>query len=171
MLDRLISGAGAVTDGADRSVRLPALGSRGGFATTWPGSLLVAAVLVILAVILVVAGFEATDPTTPVSLAPADVAVARNLRDRTYATMTGSISAAYVETYADDNGNGIEDKGENGLGWYYWLVEPEARTGVTVRSTRPPAEVITFRGRGILIPDPKFITDHYPPFTEETAPD
>ena len=39
MLDRLISGAGAVTDGADRSVRALAGGSQRGIATTRPGSL------------------------------------------------------------------------------------------------------------------------------------
>lgn len=168
MLDRLISGAGAVTDGADRSVRLLASGSRRGFATTRPGSLLIAILLVFLAILLVLAGLEATDPTTPESLAPAQVATARNLRDRTYATMTGSISTAYVETFEDDNGNGIEDNGENGVAWYYWLVDPVGRTGVTVRSTRPPTQVYTFRGRGVLIPDPKFLTEDYPPFADET---
>jgi hypothetical protein len=167
MLDRLISGAGAVTDGADRSVRLRASGSRRGFATTRPGSLLVAIVLLLLAALLVLAGREATDPVTPASLAPAVVATARDLGDRTYATMTGSISTAYVETFEDANGNGIEDGGENGVAWYYWLVDPVKRTGVTVRSTRPPSEVYTFRGRGVLIPDPRFVTEDYAPFTEE----
>jgi len=168
MLDRLISGAGAVTDGADRSVRLRASGSGRRFATTRPGSLLVAILLLLLAALLVLAGREAIDPTTPASLAPADVATARNLGDRTYATMTGSISTAYVETFEDANGNGIEDGGENGVAWYYWLVDPVMRTGVTVRSTRPPSEVYTFHGRGVLISDPRFVTEDYAPFTEET---
>ena len=167
MLDRLISGAGAVTDGADRAVRLPASGSRRGFATTRPGSLLVALLLAILAAILILAGIEATDPTTPVPLAPADVATSRNLRDRTYTTMTGSISAAFVETFEDDNGNGIEDAGEHGVAWYYWLVDPVGRSGVTVRSMRPPTEVLTFRDQGVLIRDSGFLTEAYQPFTEE----
>jgi len=168
MLDRLISGAGAVTDGADRSVRLLVSGSRRGFATTWPGSVLVVSLLLMLAVLLVLAGGEATDPTTPVPLAPADVATARQLADRTYATMQGSISTAYVETFEDANGNGVEDGGEDGVAWYYWLVDPVKRTGVTVRSTRPPSDVYRFHGSGVLIRDPKFVTEDYAPFTEET---
>jgi hypothetical protein len=44
MLDRSISGAGAVTDGADRVVRMLGRGSRRGFATTRPGSMVVVAV-------------------------------------------------------------------------------------------------------------------------------
>ena len=81
MLDRLISGAGAVTDGADRSVRPLAGGSQRGFATTRPGSLLVAALLLLLAGMLVVAGLEATDPSTPVTLGPADVAASTRARE------------------------------------------------------------------------------------------
>jgi len=42
VLDRLISGAGAVTDAADRAVRLLVGGWRGGFAMTRPGSIVVA---------------------------------------------------------------------------------------------------------------------------------
>lgn len=169
MLDRLISGAGAVTDGADRSVRLLASGSRREIATTRPGSVLVAALLAILAGVLVLAGIEASDPTTPVLLTPAEVATARNLGDRTYTTMSGSLSPAYVETYEDDNDNGTKDDEEHGVAWYYWLVEPEGLTGVTVRSTRPPTDVFTFRGRGVVLRDPGFLTEDYQPFAEEVA--
>lgn len=167
MLDRLISGAGAVTDGADRSIRVLAIGSRGGFATTRPGSLAVAAILAILAAMLVLAGLEATDPPTPVPLAPADVAAGRDLGNRTYSTMRGSLSSAYVETYEDDNANGIEDEGEDTVEWYYWLVDPTARAGVTVRSTRPPEAVFTFRGTGILINEPRYTREAYPPYDDE----
>ena len=74
MLDRLISGAGAVTDGADRSVRaVLGTGSRNGLAATRPGSVLVVAILLVLAGMLLLAGLEATDPPTPVAMAPADV--------------------------------------------------------------------------------------------------
>lgn len=172
MLDRLLSGAGAVTDGADRSVRLLASGSRRGFATTWPGSLLVAILLAILAAILVFAGVEATDSPTPVSLSPGAVATAGDLgdlKDRTYVTLTGSLSTAFVETYVDDNENGIKDAQEHGIAWYYWLVEPEGRTGVTVRSTRPPNEVYTFHGRGVVLRDPGFLNEDFTPFSEEVA--
>ena len=112
MLDRLISGAGAVTDGADRSVRALAGGSQRGFATTRPGSLLVAAVLLVLAGMLVVAGLEATDPSTPVTLGPADVAASTALGDRTYSTIHGALSSTYAEYFSDDNANGTEDEGE-----------------------------------------------------------
>ncbi len=154
MLDRLISGAGAVTDGADRSVRLLAGGSRRGVATTRPGSVAVAALLVVLAALLVLAGLEATDPRTPLAIAPADVAHARDLGIRTYATVGGSVDSTYVETYADGNGNGIEDQGETGVAWYYWLVDRADRAGITVRSTRPPAQIYTFTGSGVVIADP-----------------
>lgn len=159
MLDRLISGAGAVTDGADRSVRLLTRGSRRPMATPRPGSVAVAALLVVLAVLLVVAGLEATDPRTPRSLAPAAVATARDLGDRTYSTLSGSLHWWYVETFWDVNDNGVEDRDETAFAWYYWLVDPEDRTGVTVRSTRPPADVFTFQARGyVMMGDPHYLT-------------
>ena len=168
MLDRLISGAGAVTDGADRSVRLLASGPRGGFATR-PGSVLVAVLLFILAGTLVLAGLEATDPPTPVQLEPSAVARTRDLGNRTYATMQGSISSAYVVTFEDTNGNSIEDSGENGVAWYYWLVDAASRTGVTVRSTRPPETVFEFRGSGTLIREPNYPREAYPGYADEAS--
>jgi hypothetical protein len=156
-----------VTDAADRSVRLLASGSRGGFATARPGSLAVTAVLFVLAGILVLAGLEATDSGAPVVLDPAQVERTHDLGNRTYATMHGSISAVYVETFEDANANGTEDRGENGIAWYYWLVDPVARTGVTVRSTRPPAAIYTYQGDGVLIGDPGYLTEDYPRFALE----
>lgn len=150
MLDRLISGAGAVTDGADRSVRAVTGGSHRGAATTRPGSLLVVALLLVLAGMLLLAGLEATDPSTPVTLAPAEVAGSRDLGDRTFATIHGAFSSAYAEYFSDDNDNGTEDEGESPLVWYYWLVDRDARAGVTVRSVRPPEAFFTFRGAGVL---------------------
>ena len=151
MIDRLISGAGAVTDGADRSVRALASGSRRERAATSPGSLLVVAVLLMLAGILVLAGLEATDPPTPVILAPADVSRSRDMGDRTFTTIHGAFSSAYAEYFSDDNDNGLEDEGEATLVWYYWLVDRDARAGVTVRSTRPPEAFFTFHASGVLI--------------------
>lgn len=119
IVDRLISGPGALTDGADRFVRMLVGGWRRGYADTHPGSLLVAAILIVLAAMLVLAGLEATDGPTPLALTPAAVAVARDLGDRTYSTMVGSVSCTYAETYQDDNGNGVaaaELLGETGLG-------------------------------------------------------
>ena len=169
MLDRLISGAGAVTDAADRAVRLLVGGWRGGFAMTRPGSVVVAGLLLVLAGILVAAGLEVTAPTTPVPLDPAGVATARDLGDRTYSTMTGSLSTTWIETYDDANANGIEDGDETGDAWFYWLVDPVGRRGVTVRSERSPAEIFTYRGRGIVIADPKDRTEEYGLFDDEIA--
>ena len=159
LLDRLISGAGAVTDAADRAVRLLASGSRREFATTRPGSIAVAVVLVVLASLFVLAGLEATDPPTPVAIDPADAATTRGFGNRTYSTLDGSVHSVYVETFLDDNGNGVEDAGESGFAWYYWLVDREARAGVTVRSTRPPSEVYTFTGAGRVVDDPGYLTE------------
>jgi hypothetical protein len=159
MLDRLISGAGAVTDAADRSVRLLASGSSRGIGTTRPGSVAVAAILLVLASLLVLAGLEATDARTPEAFDPTDVAIARDLGNRTYATLSGAVHAAWVETYDDVNGNGVEDADENVYSWYYWLVDRADRSGVTVRSKRPPSELFTFSDRGyVLSGEPRFLT-------------
>lgn len=167
MLDRLISGAGALTDGADRSVRALSGGSRRGFTSTGPGSLLVVALLTVLAGLLVLAGLEATDPSTPVSLAPADVASSRALGDRTYATIHGALSSTYAEYFSDDNANGIEDAGEATLVWYYWLVDRDSRAGVTVRSTNPPESLFTFHGSGVLIAPPAYARESFHPYDDE----
>jgi hypothetical protein len=82
--------------------------------------------------------------------------------------MTGSLSTAFVETYEDGNDNGTQDGDESVVAWYYWLVERDRRTGVTVRSTRPPAEVYTIHGRAVVLGDPGFLTEDYPAFTDET---
>ena len=165
MLDRLISGAGAVTDAADRSVRLLV----GGYAMTRPGSIVVAGLLFVLAGIFVAAGLEVTDPATPVALEPGRVATARDLGDRTFSTMTGSLSTTWIETYEDANGNGLEDGDETGDAWFYWLVDPTGRRGVTVRSERSPAEIFTYRGRGIVVAAPKDLAEEYGPFDDEIA--
>jgi len=159
MLDRMISGAGAVTDGADRSVRLLTTTSRRQIASNRPGSLAIAGLLVVLSALLVMAGLEATDAAAPVEVAPAVAANSSSLGDRTYATMRGSLHSAYVETFTDDNDNGVEDEGETGIAWYYWLVDREARSGVTVRSTRPPSAMYTFTGNGVVAGDPHYLTD------------
>ena len=159
MLDRAISGAGAVTDGADRAVRqlFGAAGRR--FTATRPGSLLVVAVLVGLAALLVLAGLEATDPPQPMAIAPAVAASAGGLGDRTYAQISGSVHAGYVETYVDADGDLARDDDETGIAWYYWLVDPGLRSGVTVRSTRPPSEIFTYVGAGTVVDDPHLRTD------------
>ena len=129
MLDRLISGTGGLTDGADRSVRALSEGSRSGYWSTRPGSMVVVALLAVLAGMLILAGLEATDPSTPVSLAPAEVAVSRALGDRTYSTIHGALSSTYAEYFGDDNANGVEDAGESAL------ASPSDRCGRRNRSS------------------------------------
>ena len=125
MLDRLISGAGAVTDGADRSVRLLATGRRRRFAATRPGF-----------------DRDRAHPGRPRrapragrsrvdrSADPGHPRAGRrrerererpprpDLRD-----LDGSVHSVYVETYLDANDNGAEDADEDGVAWYYWLVD------------------------------------------------
>jgi hypothetical protein len=158
MLDRAISGSGAVTDAADRAVRQLLGGAGRQFTATRSGSLLVVAVLVGLAALLVVAGLEATDPPQPMAVAPAIAASAGGLGDRTYAQISGSVDAAYVETYLDVNDNRYRDDAENSVTWYYWIVDAQLRSGVTVRSTRSPAEIYTFSGTGRVVENPHFRT-------------
>ena len=142
MLDRTISGAGALTDLADRAVR--PLGQRRGTnrLATRPGSVIVAGVLVLLAMLLVLAGLEVTDDASPRVLAAGAITTDAGLPDRLYATVSGNVSPDYVETFFDLNGNGEMDGDEVTIEWYYFLVDPDTMTGVTVRSTRPPDEVL-----------------------------
>ena len=158
MLDRMISGAGAVTDGADRSVRLLTSSSSGSPVAARPGSVAVAIGLFAIAGLLLFAGIEATDPATPTRLDPVTVSRASggDLAERTYAAIDGSLLTTWVETYDDPNQNGIEDADEHGVAWFYWLVDPETRRGVTVRSTRSPASIMTFKGSGLVVPDPHY---------------
>ena len=58
MLDRLISGAGAVADAADRAVRALVRGGGGSGFARQPGSLLMAAAFAVLAAALVVVGLD-----------------------------------------------------------------------------------------------------------------
>ena len=159
MLDRLISGAGAVTDGADRSVRWFGRGSRRGLATDRPGSVVIAVLLLILAALFVVAGLEATDPSTPVTLDVAALSHQGRHGDRAYATLSGSVSDAYLEFYSDVNDNGRKDADEQTTEWYYWLVDPTARAGVTVRTTRPPDQILKFTASGTLVTKPVYLND------------
>ena len=145
----MISGAGAVADGADRSVRLLTSRSTGGPFAARPGSVIVAIVLL--------------------ALDPAVVAGADDLGDRTYSSMHGSLLTDWVETFEDTNDNGIEDPDERGIAWFYWLVDPGVRRGVTVRSTRAPADLFQFEGAGVVIADPGYGDDSDPWFDDEVA--
>ena len=147
MLDRLISGAGAVTDAADRAVRLLVGGWRGGLRDDAPGSVVVAGLLLVLAGILVAAGLEVTAPTTPVPLDPAGVATARDFGERTYSTMTGSLSTTWIETSRRrqrERHRGRRQTG--GRRGSTGSSIPSGGRGVTVRGARSPAEIFTYRG-------------------------
>src|SRR5436190_12885171 len=150
----MISGAGAVTDGADRSVRLLTIGSSGSRFAARPGSVAVAILLFAIAALLLLSGIEGTDPATPRRLDAATVSRAStvDLGERTYAAMDGSLLTTWVETFDDTNANGIEDADEHGFAWFYWLVDPGTRRGVTVRSTRAPASIFTFEWSGLGVP-------------------
>jgi len=167
MFDRLISGAGAVTDAADRLVRAVGRGGGERLLGHRPGSVLVAVACVVLAGILVLAGLEATDDPTAVTLSPDQVARADGLGRRTYATISGSVSAAYVETFSDDNGNGTRETGENGISWYYFLVDPTTRTGLTIRSERSPTEMFRFETAGAVVEDVAYVKEDLSFFADE----
>ena len=169
MFDRLISGAGAVTDAADRMVRALGRGGGEGFLGHRPGSIAVAAICAVLAGILVFAGLEATDNPTPQAMSPAQVAAATDLGSRTYATVEGGISATYVETYTDDNGNGTQEAGETGISWFYFLVDPVTKAGVAVRSKEPPAKLFTYEATGTVTRDPEYVAQDISYFAEEAT--
>ncbi len=142
MLDRSISGAGALTDLADRAVR--PFGQRRGrnSLATRPGSIIVMVLLAILAVLLVLAGLEVADSPSPLALSAAAVTTEPGLSDRAYVTIDGVVSPDYVETFFDANGDGAKNDDEMTVEWFYFLVDPDSYTGVTVRSTRPPEAVV-----------------------------
>jgi hypothetical protein len=170
----MISGAGAVTDGADRSVRLLTSSTSGSPVAARPGSVAVAIGLFAIAGLLLLAGIEATDPATPTKLDPVTVSRASgsDLAERTYAAIDGSLLTTWVETYDDPNQNGIEDSDEHGTAWFYWLVDPKTRRGVTVRSTRAPASILRFQGSGLVVPDPHYaVSDDAGWFDGEIATD
>jgi hypothetical protein len=158
MLDRLISGAGALTDLADRSVRVFTRRSAGDLLGHRPGSVAVAALLAALALVLVLVGLEATDNPTPRSIAPA-VGSGEGIGNRIYSTVGGGVSSAYVETYLDDNGNAAKDEGETSEAWFYFMVDPSTREGVTVRSARPPSEVYRIEADGKVVEDATYLAD------------
>ena len=160
MLDRLISGAGAVTDAADRSVRLLASGSSRGIGTTRPGSVVVAA-------ILLVAGEPARArrprgdrravrprrSTRPMSRSLATSGTGRMPRSaapcmppRSRRMTTSTATASRMPTRTSTRGTTGSSTAAD-------------RSGVTVRSKRPPSELFTFSARGyVLSGEPRFLT-------------
>ena len=98
MLDRLISGAGALTDRADRLVRALTSGRGPDVMGNRPGSVLVIVILIVASVVFGLLAIESTDNPTPRAIAPAEVATADDIGRRVYATIEGVVADDYVET-------------------------------------------------------------------------
>ena len=157
MLDRLISGAGALTDRADRLVRFLTSGRGPDVMGNRPGSVLVIAILIVASVFFGFLAIESTDNPTPRAIAPAEVATADDIGRRVYATIEGVVADNYVETFPDDDGDGIQDADETGDAWYYFLVD-ESGSGVTIRSTRRPEDIYRYTATGKVVRDPEYVT-------------
>jgi hypothetical protein len=156
VLDRLISGAGALTDRADRFVRVFTSGRGPDLMANRPGSIIVIVLLIVAAVFFGLLAIEATDNPTPRIIAPADVALADDLGNRIYATVEGVINENYVETYPDNDNDGVQDADETGDAWFYFLVD-DSGTGVTVRSTRHPDDLYRYTATGVVVRDPAYV--------------
>ena len=156
LLDRLISGAGALTDRADRLVRLSTSGRGPDVLANRPGSVIVIILLIGTAIFFGLLAIEATDNPTPRTLAPTEVAGADDLGNRTYATIGGVLAENYVENFEDADGDDIQDPDEETSDWYYFLLDESGR-GLTVRSTRTPDDIYRYTAKGQLVRDPAFI--------------
>jgi hypothetical protein len=87
----MISGAGAVTDGADRSVRLLTSSSSGSPVAARPGSVAFAIGLFAIAGLLLLPA-SGDGPATPTRLGPATFSrPGGDLAERTYAAIDGSL--------------------------------------------------------------------------------
>ena len=157
MLDRLISGAGALTDRADRLVRALTSGRGPDVMGNRPGSVLVIVILIVGSVVFGLLALESTDNPTPRAIAPAEVASADDIGRRVYATIEGVVADNFVETFPDDDGDGIQDADETGDAWYYFLVD-ESGSGVTVRSTRHPDDIYRYTATGVVVRDPEYVS-------------
>jgi hypothetical protein len=157
LLDRLISGAGALTDRADLLVRALTSGRGPDVMGNRPGSVLVIAILIVASVFFGFLAIESTDNPTPRAIAPAEVATAEDIGRRVYATIEGVVAESFVETFPDDDGDGIQDADETGDAWYYFLVD-ESGSGVTVRSTRHPEDIYRYTATGVVVRDPEYVS-------------
>jgi hypothetical protein len=155
MLDRLISGAGAVAHLADRIVRVVVPGNRADYR---PVGLALAGLLGVVALIGVVLGAENLGDRTVRELGANDVAEG-NHGNRAYATVTGGLIGAYVETFRDDNDDGQQQPEEKSVAWIYFLVDPTTKRGVTVESERNPAAVYAYRATGVVVDDADYVRE------------
>jgi hypothetical protein len=150
MLDRLRSGAGAIADIADRIVQAFIRVGR-------LGPIVAIALLGFGSAVMLGLGIEATDNPEPRQIGSAEVASATDLGRRTYATVSGTLAASYIETYDDVNNNNQRDPDEHGRSWFYWLVDPATNSGVTVRSKHGPDEVYHFEATGSARHDKDYV--------------
>jgi hypothetical protein len=157
VLDRLISGAGALTDRADRLVRALTSGRGPDVMGNRPGSVLVIVILIVGSIVFGLLALESTDNPTPRAIDPAEVASADDIGRRVYATIEGVVADNFVETYDDDDGDGVQDEDETGDAWYYFLVD-ERGSGVTVRSTRKPTDIYRYTATGRVVRDPEYVS-------------
>ena len=146
---------------AGRSAGSPRLGR---VRSWWPRS------CSLLAGMLVVAGLEATDPSTPVTLGPADVAASTALgepdllhdprsrcRPRTRSTSATTTRTA-PRMRARRPSSGITGSSIAMLG----PASPCARC-------EPPEELFTFHGTGILIDEPRYPREVYAEYGDEAS--
>ena len=157
MLDRLISGAGALTDRADRLVRALTSGRGPDVMGNRPGSVLVIVHPHRCLGGLRIAGDRVDRQPDPRAIAPAEVAAADDIGRRVYATIEGVVADSFVETFPDDDGDGIQDTDETGDAWYYFLVD-DSGSGVTVRSTRHPEDIYRYTATGVVVRDPEYVS-------------
>jgi hypothetical protein len=150
MLDRLRSGAGAIADIADRIVQAFIRVGR-------LGPIAAIGLLAVGSAVMLGLGIEATDNPEPRQIGSAEVASSTDLGRRTYASVRGVVSRSYVETYDDENNNNTQDADEQGASWFYWLVDPETQSGVTVRSKHGPDEVYHFEATGSARHDKAYV--------------
>ncbi|MFP5342659.1 MAG: hypothetical protein ACLGIJ_07030 [Candidatus Limnocylindria bacterium] len=167
MLDRLIAGAGAVADAADRAARAVARAVGITAADARPGSVAIAAMLGVLAGVLLLVAAEGSATTGLRTLGAGDIPDDDALGTRVHATVSGALLSTYVETYTDIDGDGVQGPGETGEAWAYWMVDPVTRRGLTVLSLGEPSEVLQATYSGILVRDPGYVAESAEQFEEE----
>lgn len=165
MIDRLLSGAGAVSHAADRVVRVVL---RGPAAASRPVGAMLAVLLLVLAVAGIAGAVDNSGDRTLHEVSPREIATG-GPRDRTYASVRGSVASAYVESYRDINDDGKQSPDETGLAWDYFLVDTTTRSGVVVDSERPPSEVFAYHTRGVVVHDEEYLAEDLAQFKDITT--
>ena len=153
MIDRLISGAGAVAATADRMMRIALHGGADG-----PGRRPLSLGLALLLGIVSAAGAglagEAGDQGAPRALELADVGTLEWIGPRAYATIIAAPDLEYLVTFTDLDGDGTQGESEPDESWIYFLVDRTSATGLAVRSDRPPPSMFRVEAHGTLVRDP-----------------